>query len=50
MATLADKPLYEVFRNGTLEQVTEAVDAELKSLGKISYEHASSIIIIDALY
>ena len=36
MAELSDKPLYEVVQNGTLEQVTEAVDAELKSLGNIS--------------
>ena len=39
MAELFDKPLYEVVQNGTLEQVTEAVDAELKSLGNISNEH-----------
>ena len=36
MAELFDKPLYEVVQNGTLEQVTEAVDAELTSLGNIS--------------
>ena len=39
MAELSDKPLYELVQNGTLEQVTEAVDAELKSLGNISNEH-----------
>ena len=39
MAELFDKPLYELVQNGTLEQVTEAVDAELKSLGNISNEH-----------
>ena len=38
MAALTDKSLYEVLQNGTLEQVTEAVDAELKSLGKICDE------------
>lgn len=35
-AELPDKPLYEVFQNGTLEQVTEAVDNELKSLGEVT--------------
>ena len=39
MAELSDKPLYEVVQDGTLEQVTEAVDAELKSLGNISNDH-----------
>lgn len=45
MAALTDKSLYEVLQNGTLEQVTEAVDAELKSLGKICDETWLSVLL-----
>jgi len=37
MAKVDDEPLYKTFQNGTLEQVTEAIDAELKSLGEIIF-------------
>ena len=34
MAKSPNKRLLEVFQNGTLEEVTEVVNTELKSLGK----------------
>ena len=34
MARLPNKPLLEVFQNGTLEEVAGVVDFELKSLGE----------------
>ena len=39
MAELSNKSLHEVCRNGTLKEVTEVVDTELKSLGKILLQH-----------
>ena len=43
MAKPPNKPLLEVFQNGTLEEVTEVVDTELKSLGK-TYDSSSLIV------
>ena len=42
MAKLPDESLYQIFQNGTIEQVSEAVDTQLRSLGKIILESVLS--------
>ena len=41
MSSLPNKPLLEAFQNGTLEEVAEVVDFELKSLGKTQRKFSS---------